>query len=220
MRHLFNRIKKFRETKFGYWFEHKLLSYIGWLIIQTISRTVRIKKTGFEQVEKIISKNKNVIYTFFHGEQFLLVFAHRNQNLVLMSSLSRDGELQSKILSKFGFDIVRGSTKKGFVSATISILDKLSKGQNTAFAVDGPRGPVYKVKPGAIFLAQKTGIAIIPARVKIKHKIKLNNWDKYLIPIPFTKAQIYYGTPFFVQKTDSIKESCYKLEKLMLELIK
>ena len=184
MKSIKDLIKKFRETKLGLWLENGLLSYIAWLIIRLISMTLKVKKIGYEQVENLFRQKKNVIYTFFHGEQFLLVFVHRNEDIVIMSSLSRDGELQTKILLKFGFDIVRGSTKKGFVSSTKSILEKLSKGQNVAFAVDGPKGPIYKIKPGAIFLAQKTQFAIIPTRVKIKNKIQLNNWDKYLSAKP------------------------------------
>lgn len=219
MKLITNLIKNVRNTKFGFWLEKNFVSYLAWLIIQTISRTVKIKKVNFAKVEELFKQKKNVIYTFFHGEQFLLIFVHRNENVVIMSSLSRDGELQSKILSKFGFDIVRGSTKKGFVSSTKSILEKLSLGQNVAFAVDGPKGPVYKVKPGAVFLAQKTQFAIIPTRVRIKNKIQLNNWDKYIIPLPFTKAEILYGEPFFVKETESIKDVCYKLEQKMQDLI-
>ena len=120
-------IKKFRDTKFGLWLENSLLSYIAAFIIKLISYTIKIKKVGYEQVEDLFRQKKNVIYTFFHGEQFLLIFVHRKENIVIMSSLSRDGELQTKILTKFGFDIVRGSTKKGFVSSTKSILEKFAK---------------------------------------------------------------------------------------------
>lgn len=215
-------VKKFlsnlRRTKVINWLELNFLSYLAWLIIQCVSRTVKIYKINFEKVKLL---NKNVIYAFFHGEQFLLIFTHRNKNITIMTSYSYDGELQTRILKKFGYDIVRGSAKKkGATSGTLTIIDKLYNGQDCAFAVDGPHGPAFKVKPGVIYLAYKTGLPIIPVRVVVKRKIQFNNWDKYILPLPFTKAYIIYGEPFYVGENDSIKTKTEEFEKILKSLIK
>lgn len=205
-----------RKHKLVLSIEHNLLSFIAWLIIQILSRTVKIYKINFNKVKAI---GKNVIYAFFHGEQFILVFAHRHSNIVIMTSYSPDGELQTKILKKFGYDIVRGSSKKrGATSGTLGIIEKLLKGQNCAFAVDGPHGPGFKVKPGVIFLSQKTRLPIIPVRVFITKKIQLNNWDKYILPLPFSNAYIVYGNPFYVNETDDIKLKTLELERVLLTI--
>lgn len=203
-------INKLRKYKIVHLLEQNLLSNIAWMIIQIVSRTVKIHRINFEKVKSL---GKNVIYAFFHGEQFILVFAHRHSNIVIMTSYSPDGELQTKILKKFGYDIVRGSSeKKGATSGTIKIMEKLYNGQNCAFAVDGPHGPGFKVKPGVIFLSQKTHLPIIPVRVFVTKRIQFNNWDKYVLPLPFSNAYIIYCEPFYVNETDSIKIKTLELE--------
>ncbi|MFN3551292.1 MAG: lysophospholipid acyltransferase family protein, partial [Endomicrobiia bacterium] len=174
------------------------LSSIAWFIIQILNRTLKIYQVNFESIKNL---SKNVIYAFFHGEQFVLVYIHRHTKIVIMTSFSEDGELQTKILKKFGYDIVRGSAeKKGAASGTLSIIEKLLKGQNCAFAVDGPHGPAFKVKPGIVFLSQKTKLPIIPVRVFVEKKVQLNNWDRYILPLPFSKVWIVYGKPIYVSE--------------------
>ncbi len=205
-------LKQLREIKYVQWLELNLFSWLAWFIIQTIGRTLKIKRINFDIVKEVKRKNKNIIYTFFHGEQFVLIFLHRHSELVIMTSLSRDGELQTRILKKFGYDLVRGSTKKGYTSGTISLVDKLLSGQDCAFAVDGPKGPAFKVKPGAVFVAQRVNGVIIPVRVVVKHKIQLNNWDRYILPLPFSKVYVLYGPPMEIKPQDSLKEKCHQLE--------
>lgn len=219
MRTIINFLKKLRDTKTFEIFEMKVFSWLAWFILQTLPRTINLKIINFETVKKLKTEGKNVIYTFWHGEQFILIFNHRHTNLVIMTSLSRDGELQTNIVTKLGYDTVRGSTKKGYTSGIIAMFEKLKNGQDLSFAVDGPKGPAFKVKPGAIFVAQKTGSAIIPVRVVIKNKIQFNNWDKYILPLPFTKAFIFYGEPMFVSEKDSIKDKCYELEKILNDTV-
>jgi len=211
-----NFFRKIRDTKIINFFELNFFSFVAWIIIQLVCRTLKIIRINFDNVKNL---RKNVIYAFFHGEQFVLVFTHKWQNVGIMTSYSPDGELQTRILKKFGYDIVRGSTsKKGATSGTLELLDKLHKGENVAVAVDGPHGPGYKIKPGIIFLAQKTSIPIIPVRVAVKNAIKLNNWDKYVIPLPFTTAYVIYGEPFYVEEHNNIKNKILELEKIMYDL--
>lgn len=211
-----NFFTKIRNIKIIKIFELNFLSFVAWIIIQLVCRTLKIRKINFDNVKKL---NKNVIYAFFHGEQFILVFTHKWQNVVIMTSYSADGELQTKILQKFGYDIVRGSTsKKGATSGTLELLEKLYKGQNVAVAVDGPHGPTFKIKPGIIFLSQKSSIPIIPVRVVVKNAIQFNNWDKYILPLPFTTAYIIYGRPFYVKEQENIKNKILELEKIMHQI--
>lgn len=209
----FSSLRNFFLIKF---LEEKILSYVAWFIIQIICRTIRIKRINYEKIKTIKSK----IFAFFHGEQFLLIFAHKYDNIVIMTSLSRDGELQTKILKKFGYDIVRGSSsKKGSSSGTLALIEKIKSGKSCALTVDGPRGPGFKVKPGVIFLSQKTHSPIIPVRVYIERKIQLKNWDKYIIPLPFCNAYIVYGMPVYIREEDNIRDKAEELEYILKTLI-
>jgi lysophospholipid acyltransferase (LPLAT)-like uncharacterized protein len=194
------------------------MTRVAWFIIQTLSRTLWISRPGYERVVRMRRGGARILYAFFHGEQFPLVFAHRHTGLVIMSSLSRDGELQARILRKFGYDIVRGSTRRGFTSGTLAMHDKLVTGREVALAVDGPKGPAFRVKPGVVYLAQKTGALVVPVRVVVRRCIELHNWDRYRLPLPFSAAEIRYGEPMAVGPGDSIHRATADLEHAMREL--
>lgn len=213
-------ISNFRKNRFIKFIELNVFSYLGWLFINIISNTLKIH---IIDAGNINSLKTNKIFAFFHGEQFALVPTHKHRRYVIMTSYSLDGELQTRILKKFGYDIVRGSTsKKGAASGTLSMVEKVLNGQNCAIAVDGPHGPGFKVKPGVIFLAQKTSRPIVPVRVFAEKKITFKNWDKYILPLPFSKIFIIYNEPIYVSNSDNMKEKTLQLEHTLksIDLIK
>ncbi len=131
-----------------------------------------------------------------------------------MTSLSRDGNLQTAILSKFGYLCIRGSSTRGWLSATRKIAENIKEGRDVAFAVDGPRGPVYQAKPGVIYLAQLTGSVIIPISSSARYrKIIPRSWDNYLLPFPFNRAVVICGNPIEVKKGDRWKDKIKEIEK-------
>ena len=201
--------------------KNKILSYLAYLIINFVCATSKIIRINKETVDELKSKFGSVIYAFWHGRQFVLVYSHRFENISIMTSYSADGELQTNILSKFGYDLVRGSHKKrGAVEATLELIKKIEKGQDIAFAVDGPHGPGFQVKPGTLFIAQKTGKPIIPVSTSAKYKKILSNWDRYLIPAPFNKCVIVYGKPIEVKPEDDLELKSKELETALNEAMK
>ncbi len=150
--------------------------------------------------ERLTTEGKNFIYAFWHGRQFLLFHNHRHTGVVINASESRDGEIQAGVLRRFGFAVVRGSSKRKGERALLGLVDGLRKGKNVAIAVDGPRGPLHEAKQGAVYLAGKLGKPIVPVISSAKRRWMLEKiWDKYLLPVPFSKGVILYGAPIFVQ---------------------
>src|SRR5512144_1070175 len=143
-------------------FRAKILSFIGWIILSLWSRTVRMRMVNREVPQTLIAQGKNFIYAFWHGRQFLLFHSHRNTGIVIPASESRDGEIQAGILKRFGFDVVRGSSKRKGERALLGLVDALRNGKDIALAVDGPRGPIYEVKQGITYLAGKLDKPIVP----------------------------------------------------------
>lgn len=191
-----------------------ILSWLAWLFIQFVGKTSKIKIVNYEVVKKIKESKKNIIYSFWHGRQFLLVHTHRFQGISIMTSLSRDGALQTRILSNFGYLCVRGSSTRGWLSATRKIAEEIGGGRDTAFAVDGPQGPSYKAKPGVIYLAQLTGSIIIPLSSSVRYKkIIPHSWDEYWLPFPFNYGVVIYGNPIEIKKGDRWKDKLNELEK-------
>lgn len=202
----------------------RILSSIGWALISLWSRSVRSCFVNKEIPLRLKADGKNCIYAFWHGRQFLLFHNHRNSGIVIPASESRDGEIQAGILRRFGFDVVRGSSKRKGDRALLGLVDGLRKGRDIALAVDGPRGPIFEVKQGVTYLAGKLNKPIVPVITSAKRYWILEKiWDKYLIPFPFTKGVIVYGEPIFVHNISEgeleskRKELTNALNRLMKE---
>ena len=177
-----------------------VLSFIGWVVITLWSRSIRMQFVNKSIPDRLKRDGKNFIYAFWHGRQFLLFHYHRHTGIVIPASESRDGEIQAGILKRFGFNVVRGSSKRKGDRALLGLVDGLRKGKDIALAVDGPRGPLYEVKQGVTYLAGKLNKTIVPVSTSAKRFWILEKiWDKYLLPVPFTKGVIVYGEPITVQ---------------------
>lgn len=164
---------------------------------------MRIQFVNRETPLRLTAEGKNFIYAFWHGRQFLLFHHHRDTGLIIPASESRDGEIQTGILKRFGFNVVRGSSKRKGDRALLGLVEGLRKGKSVALAVDGPRGPIHEVKQGVIYLAGKLDKVIVPIATGAKRFWILGKiWDKYLLPVPFTEGVIIYGEPITVQGID------------------
>lgn len=178
------------------------LAFIGWVLISIWSRTVRTAFVNREIPLGLKAEGKNFIYAFWHGRQFLLFHNHRHTGAVIPASESRDGEIQAGIIKRFGFEVVRGSSKRKGDRALLGLVDGLRRGKNVALAVDGPRGPIFEVKQGVTYLAGKLDKVIVPVSTSAKRSWILKKiWDQYLLPAPFTRGVIVYGTPIRVNGT-------------------
>jgi lysophospholipid acyltransferase (LPLAT)-like uncharacterized protein len=180
----------------------RILSFIGWSLMSLWSRTLRVRFVNRETPPGQEAEGKNLIYAFWHGRQFLLFHTHRDSNIVIPASESRDGEIQAGIIGRFGFGVVRGSSKRKGAQAFMGLMKALRNGKSIALAVDGPRGPIYEVKQGITSLAGKLGKPIVPVVMSAKRSWVLEKtWDKYMLPKPFTECVIMYGEPIMVNGT-------------------
>ena len=196
-------------------FRARVLSFIGWIVLSLWSRTVRIQFVNKAVPDRLASEGKNVIYAFWHGRQFLLFHSHRNTGIVIPASESRDGEIQARILKYFGFEVVRGSSKRKGDRALLGLVDALRKGKSLALAVDGPRGPIYEAKQGVTYMAGKLNKPIVPVMTGAKRFWLLEKiWDKYLLPKPFTTGVIMYGEAIVV---NGISEQELEMKRKELE---
>jgi lysophospholipid acyltransferase (LPLAT)-like uncharacterized protein len=178
----------------------KIISFIVWMLISLWSMTIRTHIVNKEVRDRLVTDGTNMIYAFWHGRQFLLFHYQRNSGIVIPASESRDGAIQAEILKRFGFNVVRGSSKRKGDRALLGMVEGLRKGKTIALAVDGPRGPIYEVKQGITYLAGKLNKPIVPVSTSAKRYWILGKiWDKYMLPMPFTQGVIVYGEPIVVQ---------------------
>jgi len=203
------------------WSYQHIFPTFAWAAINSLSVTIRIQSMGEDVIEDLRRKGKKLVYTFWHGRQFLMVRYMSKKNICIMSSTSRDGILQANTLKKFGYDIIYGSSAKSPVRALIGSIQKIRMGFDMAFAVDGPTGPIHKVKPGALYLAKKMNALIVPATFSAHPAINLRSWDEYLLPKPFAQAVIVFGKPFYPSadlSEDTIQKECRDLEKTLTQI--
>ncbi|MDO9565347.1 MAG: lysophospholipid acyltransferase family protein [Candidatus Desulfaltia sp.] len=190
-----------------------LVAIFGKLLIDLLFSTMKIEREGFEKVKSIISSRK-VIFAVWHSRILLVAYLYKGLNGLAMVSRSKDGEIVAKIIQKQGNEAVRGSTKKGGLHALSMLIKKIKEENKPGLIVpDGPQGPRCKVQPGIIILAKKTGYPIVPISYSAK-KIKVfASWDRFILPLPFTKCRAVYGAPIYVPQDADKNE---KKKRLML----
>lgn len=119
--------------------------------------------------------------------------------MVAMVSLSKDGDLQHGILSRLGIDSVRGSSSRQGSCALRALVRRLKQGSDGAFAVDGPKGPIGVAKPGVILASRLSGVMIIPISASARWGWTfLRAWDRYLLPLPFSKVVLMAAEPLIL----------------------
>jgi lysophospholipid acyltransferase (LPLAT)-like uncharacterized protein len=124
----------------------------------------------------------------------------------------------ARILKRFGFTFVRGSTTSGGLMALRGLIKAARDGYSIAITPDGPRGPIFKVQPGIVYLAQKAGVPIIPVACALSRKKILRSWDRYQFPLPFGRIEAVYGQPFQVAGNGDVAAKTAELEGILNEL--
>ena len=106
-----------------------------------------------------------------HGRIFPATYYWRNRGIVVMTSKNHDGEAIAQCIQRFGYGAARGSSSRGGLRALAEMIRFVRNGRDTAFTIDGPRGPRYVAKQGPVLLALKTGAAIFCFQISMQHKI-------------------------------------------------
>jgi len=136
-----------------------------------------------------------------------------------MISASRDGSFVSAVAEAFGVQPIRGSSSRRGAQALLEEITLMERNYSIVTTPDGPRGPRYHVKAGIIKLAQMTGRPIIPISNYAAWKIRLQSWDRFQIPLPFSRCDLRYGAPIWAPREaddDEIERLRAELQERML----
>jgi lysophospholipid acyltransferase (LPLAT)-like uncharacterized protein len=131
---------------------------------------------------------------------------HQAARLAGMVSASKDGAFLAAILERFGVQPVRGSSSRRGPQALLELTTWAKRGYDLAITPDGPRGPRYVVQDGAMALAQVTGLPLVPASYHLHWKIQLKSWDRFQIPLPFSRCDVFAGRTTQVPRETSDAE--------------
>jgi lysophospholipid acyltransferase (LPLAT)-like uncharacterized protein len=138
----------------------------------------------------------------WHRGLLVAAYAHRDRGLWVPLSLSRDGELAAIALRRLGFArSPRGSSSRGGSALLREMIRRLRAGESGGVLPDGPRGPALEAKPGVISLAAATGAQLVPLGVAAAPARRLGSWDRALLPLPFARVRVVYGSPLEVPRS-------------------
>jgi len=180
-----------------------LITWAGYLLIRVIGPTLRYTVTIEEGGPPDFFPTPSV-FVFWHNAIIPSCWWYRGRDIAVMTSSSFDGEYIARIIEKFGFRAVRGSSTRGAVRALLGMHTEIESGHSVAFTIDGPKGPVYVAKPGPVLLARNVGRPIQPFYIAVERAWILNSWDKLRVPKPFSRAHLRVGRPISVPPdTDS-----------------
>jgi hypothetical protein len=174
------------------------------------------------------SPNTNLppcIYILWHNRFFCVPPAWsrlcgKTRRSVALTSASRDGDMVAKAMAVFGLGAVRGSSSRRAVAALVGMKRALRDGFDVCLTPDGPRGPRYKIQPGFIKLAQSTGAPIIPIHLRFYSAWRLKTWDRFVIPMPFSKVEVTFDQAITLPATMDDAEfdtHLLKIETLMVD---
>ena len=191
---------------------------LGFRLLQLWARTLRYE---IDDRAGVIGTqvNANFIGSLWHNRLLIFPFVLRrfffNRQGAALISASRDGELLADAIKRFGFDVVRGSSSRLGASAILQLTDVLASGRDVVITPDGPRGPAYEIGPGIIFLAQKSGSAVLPINMEYSNCWRIKSWDRFFVPRPFAAVRVIIGAPHRVRSTSTADE--FEAERLRLQ---
>ena len=169
-----------------------LIVAAGTAIIRLIGMTLRVS-ISFEEGAQQTREQRPLIVSFWHSCIIPATYICRGMGVRVMSSYSYDGEYMGRIIMKFGYVPVKGSSSRNPVKALLGLRRALGDGWTVAFTLDGPRGPRHQVKPGPVGLGRSSGLPLSVFHVGVEKGWTLNSWDRMVIPKPFSRVLVRFG---------------------------
>ena len=177
---------------------------IAWFVywaIRLIGPTLRIEIVGVQNAIQIRSKGQPGIGTLWHRCIFTAAWIWRNRGVVVMNTVNFDGQWTRRVIERLGFGTAQGSSSRGAIEGLIDMGRQLEAGKHVGFTIDGPRGPRYVAKPGAVILSRRTGSPISAVHCGVQWALTFKkSWDLFQVPLPFSGAIMFVAPPIYVPK--------------------
>lgn len=187
---------------------HAFFGFIASPLVRLLMSTVRVT---YHHEERLTGQSASQIICGLHARGLGACWCWRKRGYWTLVSMSRDGELQNRVYTQYGFRTVRGSSGREGTRATIEAIKLLRNSRETLLiAVDGPRGPRGVAQLGALLMAKKSGAALIPVGLSASRRWRVGSWESYMIPKPFSRMAVTYGEAIFVPQhaTEEELETC------------
>lgn len=200
---------------------------LGYCVILAVGRTMRLVGWSGRRLDAINKAGERVIVAFWHNKLFYMSYciaAHyiqRGGGIAVLISASRDGEYMARVAGRLGAMVERGSSTRMGSAGFRRLCRHAKRGASLCVAPDGPKGPRYEVKEGVVYLAQKTGLPILPVSYRAKSTVTFKSWDGFVLPLPFTDVEVRCGEPMRVPADSGSmerKDLCVTLRNQLMDL--
>ena len=207
----------------------KIIAFLASAYLNLVYSTSRIELIGRNKIEIFLNKKESFIYSFWHDQLLFCPLTWQSAEIIkVLISKHRDGDIITKVIDKFGFKAIRGSThkpskakNKGSLVSARQVIKSLQNGISIGIAPDGPKGPRHEVSDGIIQISKLSHKSILPVAIGFQKKWVLNTWDQFIIPRPFNNIRVIWGNPInFKSGTKKVSDLKIQLEKKMNQLTK
>ncbi len=205
--------------------EAVVFGHLAAVAMKLWSVTLRYRVNGTNGITQPDIPDKPVIFALWHNRIFTMPPIWRrtggkNRSTVVLTSASKDGTTLAKAMEAFGIGAIRGSSSRRAVAALIGMKNALIEGKDVCVTPDGPKGPRYQVQGGLLKIAQATDTPIVPIHIRYRCAWRLSSWDRFVIPIPFSRVDVTFDQPILIPKglSEEAFETCRaQLESCLLD---
>ena len=182
-----------------------MIPFLGSLYFRLVGATSRVVWLDRDIPHALDRAGRGFVYAFWHAQQASLVDAYRDEPVCILVSRSRDGQWIADTLAYLGLRTARGSSSRGGGTAIRQMLRYAEGGLHPAITPDGPKGPAQKAKAGALYLAQRLGVPVVPVAAAPRRRIVFRGaWDAFELPLPFNRIVIAHGPPVSIGADESL----------------
>lgn len=209
----------------------RILGFVIWCWMVLAARTIRYEVEGAEHFRALYQQDDGFIISAWHGRIMLLTAAldqvtrqlpARKKPHAIMISQSKDGNAVAYAGVWHKFISVRGSATnrqkkkdKGGLRALIKSAQVIKAGSMFCITPDGPKGPHEVVGEGTLILASRANAAILPYSISAAPCYRLKSWDRFFLPLPFSKGALIFGTPIYVDASAPSSQQLAEIQAVM-----
>ena len=184
-----------------------------------LGKTWRVVLSGTTLIDPFNDRDKGIIYCFWHSHILPLTYIFRNIGVKAVVSSSKDGDRATAVAQRWRHQTIRGSSSLHGISALRQCVRELKRRQNIVLIPDGPRGPREIVKPGVAQIALLANATVFPVIALPAKTWRLNSWDRFLVPKPFTKIEVRIADPLypsrFIKTDDPVTSFTSEIQKAL-----
>ena len=196
-----------------------LVGRLGAALVGLLAATWRYRVRGWEHVEDAHRRQRPIVYVLWHSRLLPLLYSRRREGVALLISRHADGGHLAQLSERWGYHVVRGSSKRGGDVGLRGLVRHLRDGAEVALTPDGPRGPAERVKPGAVAAAQHAAALVIAVGARASSAWWIRSWDRFCLPKPFATIDVVYSAAFTVAAgKDGLRQGIAHAERALAEV--